>query len=1098
MKKIIVLALGLISLATVGQEKLEIIDLENIRQNIELKAQSEDFKGILEELAKVNKNDTAYANSLITKSFYLLALERYEEAGATIDEGLSMKTGDLKSSFYQNKGNLLIRQEKYDEAISTFNKGLELFPANHLLRYNKAIALDKKGLHKEAVDVLEQVIAINPVYANAYLKLGFIYYAQERPAQALLAFNMALMMEPDGPNSFERLRAINTMFSTANENKRTPGLILSEDDKAFDEIDLIISNQIALNKNYKIDNDLDFSLTKQNHALLLKLMDFNGKGGFWSKRMVPFFQWIKTSEHFDVFSYTIAYSIENEKHKRIVEKNTKEISEFIGVALPQWAKIIQKDNTSLISDSKVQYVYSGNPLYLSAMGNYDGNEKPIGKWAYFNQNGRKAIEGNFKEGERSGTWKWFDEHLNPNEVAFYKNGELDGENSVYYPNGQISIKAFFKDGKLDGEYLYYNEKGALEQKKYFNSGALTGTYTAYFSVGEEIPEFVIGYKDDKVQDKALEYYANGKLYSEIPFIDGKRHGVEKVYYLNDSIKNEFTYEAGKLQGPYKSYYANGKVFEIGTYENNLLQGPFTAYYPDGTLQSEGNYVDGELEGSSTHYDHDGKKHYSYTNRKGDIINYTFFNKKGEIIKEGKKRGGEFYYNGFAANGNLTSEGQYDVSGGRMGIWKYYGDNGNLKSTGTYENDMAQGIYTSYYTDGTPEWRGNYKNDTLVGYYVSYHKNGSMANQGGYKNGEEQGEWRFYYPDGNLESINYFHQGTFQGMQEYYGVEGKLTKTAIYERDDLLSETFYDHNGSEFQKINYIPSKKDTLLVLKHFNGKAATQTTYIHDVKHGSYKTNFFDGTIEGNGRYLNGMKHGSWTWYFENGKPKVEANYVLDNLDGKFIRYYENGQIEDANYYELGLRSGTWKSYYEDGTLYSNTTYVNDQAHGRKEFYSPTGKLQLVRFYDHGILIGYSYNGKDGKEIEMIPIQNETANITAYYDNGNVSRAMEFKNGQNTGSYKTYYYNGQLKEEFAHQNGEYQGPKISYYPNGNVKERQEFAVGLLHGKSTKYYEDGTLKEESNYKNGIQIGKASFYAKSGKKIKSEDYFNGKIYAQQTF
>lgn len=1098
MKKIIILTVALLSLAAVGQEKLEIIDLDIISENIALKAKAKDFKGILEELEKVNKNDTAYANSLITKSYYLLALERYEEAAATIDEGLKMEIGDLKSSFYQNKGNLLIRQKKYDEAIATFNKGLELYPANHFLLYNKAVALDEKGLHKEAVNILEQVISINPVYANAYLKLGFIYYAQERPSQALLAFNMALMMEPDSETSFERLRAINTMFSTANENKRTPGLILSEDDKAFDEIDLIISNQIALNKNYKIDNDLDFSLTKQNHALLVKLMDFKGKGDFWSKRIVPFFQWIQKSEYFDAFSYTIAYSIENEKLKKIVEKNTKKISEFIGAALPHWAKIIQKDNKSLLSDEIVQYVYSGNPLHLSAMGTYNGDEKQSGAWVYFNQQGRKATEAIYQDGERNGPWKWFDEQLNLKEVAVYKNGELHGENIVYYPNGQISIKAFFKDGKLDGEYLYYNEKGALEQKKYFNAGQLTNTYTAYFSVGEEIPEYVIEYKDDKIKGKALEYYANGKLYSEIPFVDGTRVGVEKTYYINDSLKNEITYEAGKLQGPYKSYYANGKSFEIGTYENDLLYGPFIAYYPDGILQSEGNYEEGLLEGSYTYYDHDGKKYYNYTYRKGDVINYRFFNKKGEIIKEGKKRGGEFYYNGFASNGNLTSEGLYDVSGGKKGTWKYYDNNGNLKSTGNYENDRAQGKYISYYPDGNTEWEGNYKYDTLVGYYVSYHKNGSMENQGGYKNGEQQGEWRFYYPDGNLESINYLHQGTFHGKQEYFGVEGELTKIALYKRDDLIAETFYKKDGTEFQIINYTPSKKDTLLVLKHFNGKASTETTYIHDVMHGPYTAYFFDGSLQGKGQFLNGMKNGTWNWYFENGKPNVAAKYVLDLLDGKFIRYYENGQIEDDDFYELGMRSGDWKSYYEDGALYSNTSYVNDKVHGRKEFYSPTGKLQLVRFYDHGVLIGYSYNGKDGKEIDMIPIENETAKITAYYDNGNVSRELEFKNGQYVGSYKTYYYNGQLKDEFAHQNGEYQGPKISYYANGKVKERQEYVIGLLHGKSTKYYEDGTLQEEAHYKNDIQIGNASTYDKSGKKIKSEDYFNGKIYAQQTF
>ncbi len=671
MKKYILLALGLFSFAAIGQEKLDIIDLDEINNSIALKSQEEDYEGALEILEKINKNDTTYASSLIRKSYYLMTLERYEDAVATIDEGLAMNIGDLKSSFYQNKGISFIRQKKFEKAITTFEEGLEIFPANHLLLYNKAVALQGNGLLKEAVKALEQVIAMSPFYAKAYIQLGFIYYSQERPTQALMAFNLALMVEPDGENSFERLKAINTMFSSENDNKRTPGLMLSEDDKAFDDIDLIISNRIALNKNYKIDNALDFELTKQNHALLVKLEDFKGKGGFWSKKVVPFFQWIHDSKNFDAFSYTISYSIENEKFKKIVEKKTKEIKEFIGVAVPAWTKIAKKDNKSIFSDKIVQYVYGGNPIYLSAMGDLGSDEKQTGDWLYFNEQGRIATEGHFDQNEkRTGNWKWYNDQLELRESAIYRAGELEGENTIFYPNGQLSIKGFYKDGELNGEYLYYNEEGALKQKKYFKAGKLTGTFTSYFNVGEEIPEFIIPYEQDKVKEKASEYYANGKLYSEIPFKDGNRHGIQKIFHQNATIANEYTYVEGKLQGPYKSYYPDGKISEVGTYEKDLLQGPYTSYYPDGTLESEASYVDGLIDGSYTFYDYDGKKHYNYTYRKGDIIDYRYYNKKGEILKEGKKRGGEFYYNGFATNGNLTSEGLYDVSGGRK-------ENGNI-------------------------------------------------------------------------------------------------------------------------------------------------------------------------------------------------------------------------------------------------------------------------------------------------------------------------------------------------------------------------------------------------------------------------------------
>ncbi len=1098
MRKYILLAVSLFSFIAVGQDKLDIIDVDDINNSIALKSQERDYEGALEILRKINKNDTIYPSSLIRKSYYLMALERHDDAIAALDEGLAMDIGDLKSSFYQNKGVAFTHQEKFEKAIATIDEGLEIFPANHLLLFNKAVALQGNGQLKEAVKILEQVIAISPFYAKGYIQLGSIYYSQQRPSQALMAFNLALMLEPDGENSFARLKSINTMFSTKNENERTPGIVLSEDDQAFDDIDLIISNQIALNKDYKVGNDIDIALIKQTHALLVKIQDFKGKGGFWSNKVVPFYQWIQESRNFNAFSYTISYSIENEKLKKIINKKTKEITEFIKVAIPIWTNITKTETQDFFSDKKVQYLYNNNSLTLMGLGSMDG-DKQVGDWLYFNENGRMVTEAHYdKNGERFGNWNWYHDQSKLKEVANFKDGKLEGENKIFYPDGQLSIKTFYKEGELDGEFLYYNEKGALKQKKYFEAGKLVGTYTAYFNVGEEIPEFIIPYKEDKIQEKALEYFANGKLYSEIPFKDGERHGIEKIFYLNGNLSNELTYVNGKLHGPYKLYHPDGKISETGTYKDDLLQGSYTTYYPDGTLQSEANYLNGSLDGSYTYYDYDGKKYYNYGYKKGDIIDYRFFNKKGEILKEGKRRGGEFYYNGFAANGNLTAEGLYDVSGGRKGDWKYYGSNGNLTEKGSFENDLTQGIYTSYYPNGTTEWVGNYKNDTLVGYYANFHKSGKIENQGGYKDGMQQGEWRFHYMDGSLKSINYFHKGEFQGKQEYYEPNGKLTSIALYDHGNFISETFYDRDGKQFQEIDYKPSKQDTLIVSKHYNGKINTQSAYIHGIRHGSFSSYFFDGKLESEGEYLNNSAHGPWTWYFENGKPRMKATYVLGNLDGELVGYYKNGQIEDSNFYEKGDPVGTWKSYYEDGTLNAKTSYVNGKSHGRTEFYSPTGKLQLIRFYDHGTLIGYSYNDRNGAEMPMIPIINETAKINAYYDNGNVSREFEYINGQQIGAYKTYYYDGQLKDEFINENGEYQGAKISYYKNGNIEERKEYLFGEPHGKHTKYYEDGILKKEAVYKNGIQEGNATSYDKTGKKTKSEDYFNGNIYTQQIF
>jgi len=1098
MKKYILLALGLLGFAAIGQDKLEIIDLDEINQSIELKAQEEDYEGILEELEKINKNDTAYPYSLIRSSYYLMVLERNEDALEVLNKGFDLDIGDVKSSFYQNKAVVLNRLERFDECLDLLEEGLGIFPANHILMYHKSTALEGKGDLKEAVKVLEKLITVRPFYANSYIKLGAIYFGQERTAQALMAFNLALMVDPDGESAFARLSAVNTMFSTDNDNKRTPGLTLSEDDKAFSDIDLLISNRIALNDNYEIDSDLDFALTKQNHALLLKLKDFKGNGGFWSEKIVPFFLWINETENFEVYTYTISYSIKNEQFKRVVDRNADEITEFIGKAFLYYSTIIKADNSSFYGDEKLSYVYEGNQLYLGGMGPKNEEDQQIGQWYYFNESGRLTTEAYYDEaGERSGSWTWYNEKLKIKEKADYSNGKLEGENTIFYPNGQVSHKAFYKEGDLEGEYLYYNEKGALNQRKQFSGGLLTDTGTFYFEVGEVIPEYLFFYKEGKPQGSGSEFYANGELYNSMSFKEGERHGTERLYHKNGKIYKVYEYIEGSLEGPYKAYYPSGMRAEIGTYLEGELSGPYRTFYPDETLKSEMTYDEGLLDGSYTYYDYDGKKHYNYTYRDGEVIDYRFYDKEGQLIREGKKRGGEFYYKGYSSNGNLSSEGLYDVSGGKTGDWKFYGENGNLSSEGTYDENLAIGAHTFYYADGTVKSVDNYVNDTLTGYNVGYHENGNISGQGGYKNNLRQGEWRFYFANGKVRSINFYHKGEMHGDQKEYSVEGSLFSISNYERNDLMSQSFYNQEGEVYQQVKYHAANNDTTLMHKGFNNNILSETHYLHGIKHGQHKAYYFNGKIDQKGEYLNGMQQGEWMWYYENGKPKYQANYLLGKIDGEYLIYHENGQVDDQRFYQEGESSGTWKSFYEDGSLYVKTDYLNGTVHGRKEFYSPSGKLQLIRFYNYGTLVGYSYLKAEGTEVTMIPIENETAKIKAYYDNGKVSRQYEIENGEGTGSYKTYYYSGQLRDDFNQENGDYQGSRTTYYANGKLKEKKNYLIGLLHGKRTQYYEDGTVKEESNYINGVQTGKAFSYDKTGKKIKSEDYFNGELYASET-
>lgn len=80
---------------------------------------------------------------------------------------------------------------------------------------------------------------------------------------------------------------------------------------------------------------------------------------------------------------------------------------------------------------------------------------------------------------------------------------------------------------------------------------------------------------------------------------------------------------------------------------------------------------------------------------------------------------------FSRDGFLLIEGQFDVKGLKVGIWKEYYKNGN---TATEEE---------------------YHNGKLHGNYISYHENGNIWCIGNFCHGDKNGKFKIYDTNGNL-------------------------------------------------------------------------------------------------------------------------------------------------------------------------------------------------------------------------------------------------------------------------------------------------------------------------------------------------------------
>lgn len=1075
-----------------AQEKIPFVDYAEVAAKAAKSSEKGDYEKTLEHLNKISKNDSTYCSVMVTKTYYLLNLKKYEQTIEVANKGLEDDCYDSHSLFYINKVVALLRQDQGNEANKVCNEGLKRFPQNKTLWYNKGVALEKIGKVEEAVTAYQKTILLNPFYRNSYLQLGNICYKQELISQALMCYNMYLLLEPDADNAFNILKSINDIVKSKNENSKNTELKVSKDDESFEELDLIINNRIALNEKYDTGNEIDIALIKQNHVLLSSLKNFSGNGGFWDTSFVPFYEWVINNDYFDVFSYTLSYSIENETYKKIIEKKVKEITEFLDLSKQKWSGIVK--NIGLPSnDSKKNLTHFFEDGYMKGIGKTE-NGVLLGPWELFNKNGRFTAKGPFSSnGKRDGEWIWYNDKGKIREIAHYTDGKLNGSNIQYYENGRQEIIANYRGDNLHGEYLYYNKNGALQQKKYFKNGKLDGLYKSYHDVGEELIKSEGTYVNGAINEKYIEYFPTGNISSEINFKNGKANGQEIKFHHNGNLSLDIISKNGFVDGYFKKLHSNGNPQEVGqTVEGNYI-GHWQTFYSNNTLESDFSYNGkGELDGEYKNYDTDEKLHYVFEYRKGEFIAYQYYDKEGNIIDANSKKGGEFYYKGYSPFGKIISEGLYDIKGGKKGKWKYYSSHGILTDEGVYEDNKAQGEYKTYYSDGAVESISMYKNDTLSGYYIKYHKNGEMQRQGWYKDDNVHGEWRTYTPDGTVKEINFYHKGLLHGEQHLFSGIGPKTKASFYNYGEGVKDIYFGKEGNILYTIDYASDKGEYILIFKHHNGKPSSKITYVNGVKHGAYSFFDFYGRKRTSGEYLNGKLHGEFTWYHENGNVEIKANYFNGELEGDYIYYFEDGTIDSKYFYALGKLQKESVSYHENGSIKSKSEYSDGERHGRRESNSPNGKLQLVRFYNHGRLMGYSYLDKSSKELPMVPIDHETGKMVAYYDNGKVSREAEYKTGDLVDVYKEYYYSGQLLEETHYAKGELDGKRTMYFQNGTLKEDREYILGKLNGVVKEYYENGNTKKEETYLNGIKEGDTKKYDNKGKLIIKEYYFDGSI------
>lgn len=322
---------------------------------------------------------------------------------------------------------------------------------------------------------------------------------------------------------------------------------------------------------------------------------------------------------------------------------------------------------------------------------------------------------------------------------------------------------------------------------------------------------------------------------------------------------------------------------------------------------------------------------------------------------------------------------------------------------------------------------------------------------------------------------------------YYAVNGRLDFVDNYDMDQNLGFEIFDTNGVSIQKV--VISGDSSTYSPQFPTGEKIRTFTKKGNIYHGPSTSYYVDGKKSSDGQYWNGNKHGQWTNYHDNGQVSSKGSYLYGYKNGNWTYYYESGKKSREETFINGDLDGSKIYYFENGKVDSEFKYVNGKRQGASIFNDPNGITQHIRYYENGKIVSYSYLGKDGKEIEAIPIENETCDCKSFFSNGKESRVFSMVNDNFNGDYLEYYESGQLYSKSTYDNGLRQGVKVLYYENGNKKSEMTYKDDEIEGIASYYNEDGTLKTTKTYIQSILHGEVINF-NHGKTTTSELYYDG--------
>ncbi len=205
----------------------------------------------------------------------------------------------------------------------------------------------------------------------------------------------------------------------------------------------------------------------------------------------------------------------------------------------------------------------------------------------------------------------------------------------------------------------------------------------------------------------------------------------------------------------------------------------------------------------------------------------------------------------------------------------------------------------------------YSQNTTVkdGPYKKYYKNGQLKTSGQYQNKLRVGDWKSFYETGELSSVYSYTNGKRNKISKSFYKDGTLKYDTKKVGGVFVKKGYYETGNLFFERLLTNGYYKEYFE-----SGALKIESNYLDNQLSGVWKKFFESGEKEWEVTYKEDYKEGNYKKFYKNGKLKVEGNHKENKKEGKEKRYFKNGQIEIEGYNNDGYFNKKWIVYNKEG----------------------------------------------------------------------------------------------------------------------------------------------------------------------------------------